>query len=192
MKTAPTIPQPANPALLDKAFAAINTKMLVKLDWLTNAFGKAQKLTRLNDKKREVKYPAVYTGTGKEYASMLPHEGYGNFSFWDVQKDYEIEWVDNQQQIIEVDFGLVFWMNLNTVLEASELRNLESIKEEVIAFFTAMRVPSTRIQLTGVTEQQDKIYQGYSTKEVESQYLMHPYAGLRFNGTIRYERLCNQ
>jgi hypothetical protein len=109
-----------------------------------------------------------------------------------VQKDYDINWVDNQQQIIEADFGLVFWMNLNTVLEANELRNLESIKEEVIAFFTAMRVPSTRIQLTGVTEQQDKIYQGYSTKEVESQYLMHPYAGLRFNGTIRYERLCNQ
>lgn len=190
MKTAPTIPQPATPALLDIPLAEFNTKLGTKFGWINNRFGKAQRLTRLNDKKQTINYPGIYTGQGKEYASLLPHEGYGNFSFWDVEGDYDIEWQDNQLQIVEADIGLVLWMNLNQVLASAELRNLETIKEQIIDFFTTARVLRTRFQLTGVTERNAAIYKGYTTKEIDQQYLMHPFAGLRFNGRIRYEKLC--
>lgn len=190
MKNAPTIKQPLSPALLDEAFIGINSKLLEYLPWLTNAFGKAQQLTRLDDKKRTIKYPGVYTGEGKEYASMLPNESYGNFSFWDVD-DYKVDWQSKQLQIITAKVGYVVWMNLNNVLAVNELRNLESIKEDILRFFSFMSMQRVRLNFDTITESHDKIYKGYSIKEVKDQHLMHPFAALRFDGTIRYERWCN-
>lgn len=190
MKKAPIVKEPLNPALLDEAFIGINGKLVEYLPWLTNAFGKAQKLSRLNDQKKIIKYPAVYTGEGKEYASMLPDEGYGNFSYWDVE-DYKIDWISRQNQIVTAKVGFVVWMNLNKTLAANERRNLESIKEEVLKFFSFMSMMRVRLSFGSITEEHDKIYKGYSTKEIKSQYLMHPFAGLRFDGEIRYERWCN-
>lgn len=191
MKTAPIIINPTNPAIVDSVLIDFNTKMLNKLDWLTGAYGKAQVLTRKDDKKRVIKYPAIYTGNGKEYASMLPNESYGNFSFWDMQEAYEIDWINNQMQVIEAKFGLVVWLNLNKVLEVNEKRNLEKIKEEVLDCFIKTRVLNARIKLNRITERNEEIYKGYSIKEQEQQYLMHPFAALRFNGEMRIEKLCN-
>lgn len=187
----PTIINPTNPAIVDSVLIDFNKKMLTRLDWLTGAYGKAQVLNRLDEKKRSIKYPAIYTGNGSEYISVLPKEAYGNFSFWDMQEAYEIDWIDNQMQVIEAKFGLVVWLNINQVLEADEKRNLESIKEEVMDCFIKNRVLNARIKLTGITEKNEEIYKGYSIKEVEQQYLMHPFAALRFNGKMRIEKLCN-
>jgi len=191
MKNAPTIINPTNPAIVDRVLIDFNTKMLNKLDWLTGAYGKAQVLTRKDDKKKIIKYPAIYTGTGKEYASMLPNESYGNFSFWDMQKAYDIDWIGNQMQVIEAEFGLIVWFNINKVLEADQKRSLESIKEEMMDVFVKTRVLNARIKLTGITEKNEEIYKGYSIKEHDQQYLMHPFGALRFNGEMRIEKLCN-
>ena len=191
MKNPPTITNPDTPALFDKPIIDINKKMIIALDWLTGAYGKAQKLSRLNDQKKVIKYPAVFTGVEKEYASMLPEEGYGNFSYWELSEEYKIDWIDNQIQKLEADFGVIYWFNINNVLPVGEHRNIENIKQEILNFFTNVRAAETRIQITGITDSSDMIYKGYSIKEIEQQYLMHPYAGLRFNGTINYERLCN-
>lgn len=192
MKNPPTIIHPSSPARVDKVLIDFNTKMLAKLDWLNGAYGKAQILSRLDERKRSIKYPAIYTGTGKEYASMLPNESYGNFSFFDMQKDYEMDWMDNQKQIIDTEFGLVIWMNLNQILEMDERRNLEMIKEEVMDCFNSIRILNARMTLTSITDKAEQIYKGYSIKETEQQFLMHPFAALRFNGEMRIEKLCNR
>lgn len=186
---APKIKQPATPTAVDAALIAANAKLKAKLTWLNNLYGKAQQLSRLDDKKRLVKYPAIYTGTNREYASLLPDERFGNFSWWDVA-DYDIENQGRQLQIITADFGLVLWLNINKVLAADELRNLEMIKQDGLNYFAGLNVLGARFECTSVTEDFNKIYKGYSTKEVDQQYLIHPFAGLRFNGTLRIEKYC--
>ncbi|AFM54796.1 hypothetical protein B620_gp18 [Croceibacter phage P2559S] len=185
----PTILNPATPTAVDAVLMAANVKLAEKLPWLNNLYGKAQKLNRLDDKKRVIKYPAIYTGKGKEYASMLPDEHFGNFTWWDVA-DYGIETQGRQLQVINADFGLVLWFNVNKVLAADERRNLEMIKQDVLEYFAGLSILGARVECNAVTEDFNKIYQGYSTKEVDKQYLIHPFAGLRFNGSMRIEKYC--
>lgn len=190
MKAAPTIQNPATPSALDNVLIAINTGLLSEFTWLNNAFGKAQILTRKDDRGRIKKYPAIYTGVGREYASLFPNEGYGNFCWWHLS-DYEIpKWIAGQPQIIEVDFGLVFWFNVLNVLAADERRNIEMLKEDALSFFIRFRVADTRITPGLITEDNDKIYRGLDIKEVDKKYLMHPFGGFRINGRLKYQRLC--
>lgn len=189
MKNAPTIQHPLNPQLYDELLIRINAKLLNTFPWLNNSFGKSQTLTRKNTSKRVIKYPAVYTGHNKEYASMLPNESYGNFSYWEVG-DYKVTPVSNQMQIVEAPFGFIVWLNLNKVLDIEQRRNLESIKADILSFFDKSRYYLGRVTIDTVTEDARKIYSGYSITEAEQQFMMHPFAALRFDGTLRYERTC--
>ena len=42
------------------------------------------------------------------------------------------------------------------------------------------------IQLEGIKN----IYRGYSLSEIDNQYLMHPFAGLRFDGILEFDEIC--
>lgn len=185
----PTITHPATPTAVDAALIEASTKLKIKMPWLTALYGKAQKLSRLDEKKRLIKYPAIYTGKAQEYASLLPDERLGNFSFWDID-DYSIENKTRQMQIITAEFGLVLWFNINKVLAADEKRNLEMIKQDVLNYFAGLSVLGARFECKTVTEDFNKIYKGYSVKEVSAQHIIHPFAGLRFNGTVRIEKYC--
>lgn len=181
------IQNPANPVLLDAAFIAINTKMLAKLSWLTNAFGKAQTLKETKDKKL-IKYPAVYIGDAKDYESVLPSEDFGNFCFWNTG-DYDIQPIVNQTPIVTAPFGLIFWFNINTSLDAAEKRNIEKLKKDVLDFLATVRHVGTRITVTGITDNADAIYKEYTIDETKQQFLMHPFGAFRINGEIRHEAL---
>ena len=185
-----TVKLPENPEIFDKALAAYNTKLKTYFPWLQHAYGIGQRLQVKNDQGRVVRFPGIYSGTGKDYLNLFPAERLGNFSWWELSP-YKVEQISNQQEKISADFGLVVWFNLVKVLgQPNERRNLEMIKGEFLAYFRQVRVPETRITVGQITTREEDLYKGYSLQEVEEQYLMHPFAGVRFNGTITVERLC--
>jgi hypothetical protein len=185
----PTIKEPQSPKLLDKFLSEYNLKLIAALPWLNAAFGKAQQLTRYVDKK-VIRYPGIYTGVTQDYINLFPCEQFGNFSFWDVADPYSLEWIANQQQVVDANFGFIVWMNLNNVLNIEQGRNLESIKGEILQVFDAIRIVNCRLQITSISERAENIYKGYSIQEAETQFLMHPFAGLRFEGTLKAQTLC--
>lgn len=186
----PSITPPQSPALIDAVLIEINAKLKNRLSWLTIAFGRAQHLTREDERGRKTKYPAIYTGKDREYASLMPAEKYGNFGFWDIASSYGVDWKEHRAPVIQAQFGLIFWMNLAKTLPVEERRNLELLKEEIFETLAKLRLVNTRLEVTGVTEEASEIYKGYTINEAENQFLMHPYAGLRFNGLITHTKLC--
>jgi hypothetical protein len=195
----PKIPTPANPKLIDKILFTFNAKLAVQLPWLDYAFGQAEKMTKIKNKKPYV-YPAVYAGQNidGEYRSVLPDEFLGQdqstkgFSFFQVDDPDYFTSSDNSSGIIEVDAAIVFWFNLKKVLDDSaEYRNWDGTIDQIIkAIRKSNRGFKGQILPTGWTKDTDKIYKGYSLRDTEQKFLMHPFAGVRINCTIKTFEQC--
>lgn len=175
----PKIPVPENPVLLDKVIVPIQELLADKLDWLDYSFGRSQRLVTTNQKTNFF-YPAVHIGKGT-YISTMPDQHLGNFSFF-VIEDPQI--FNKSLGTITVKFALVFWFNLDKIFPQSNDRNTEAIKDQILNTLTSKFQKPGRITLTKVMEQAENIYKGFSLKEVETQYLMQPFAGLRFEGEL--------
>lgn len=186
----PTVPTPANPALVDVQFKVIQDSLLAQLIWLNHAFGKVQKLTRKNDSKL-ITYPGVFVkGQNEDYLSLFPDERLGNFSFFVTSDPYDIEPMANIRQKITVSYGLILWFNMSKILAANEYRNLESIKAQVLQALNNTQMGSGRIETTEIMEESKNIYSEFTIDEIEQQYLMHPFAGLRFDGKLTFYENC--
>lgn len=195
MKTYTTITPTNDVKLLDKAFLDLNAKMLTSIGWLDNAFGMANKIntTTKEARPKTISFPAVYKGNGNRqnnYINLLPNSGYGNFSYFQVT-DYTIDKIPHQTPIVKAKFGLIFWFNASKAY-SNEARNIEKMKEDVINFFSRSRVVYLSMDINSVTQDNADIYKEYGTKDIEQQYLMHPYGGFRFEGELTYAPIeCN-
>jgi hypothetical protein len=47
-----------------------------------------------------------------------------------------------------------------------------------------------RIILNRIYERAENIYRGYTLSEIDNQFLMHPFAGFRFDGILEFDELC--
>lgn len=195
----PQIPIVDTPKLHDVAFNAFNTRLVVQLPWLTHAFGEAQMLTR-NVGDKTIVYPGVYAGKNieNEYKSVLPDEFMGSnkaitgFSFFDVI-DTSYDQVNvNSFGFINSTIGIVFWFNLRKVLASpTEYRNLNKVVDQILkAIKKSSRGFQGEIKVTGWTVKADEIYTGYSLRETDQQFLMQPYAGVRFNCNMKILETC--
>lgn len=181
------IPTPLTLSLYDSLLNSFNTELIVQLHWLNYAFAEAQNLSRIEDDKTVV-YPAVYGGQNikNEYASVLPNEFMGNekaikgFSFFTI-KNKEIESLVLSNGTIRADASIIFWFNLDKVLNNdAEFRNLNKVVLDILkAIKSSSSGLSGKLEPYAWTTEFDEIYSEYSLKETEKQYLMHPFAGVR-------------
>lgn len=188
----PKIPVVQNPKLFDRVLNIFNARLVVQLPWLSYAFGQAERMTR---EKGRV-YPSVYAGLNieGEYTSVLPDEFFGSdtevigFSFCDVSSIKYDTANTKTHGIVSADLGIVFWYNLKKVLNSnSEYRNHEKV---VDACLKAVKASSKgfkgHILPYSWTKKAEEIYRGYSIKEIDQQFLIHPYGGVRINCEIRF------
>ncbi len=194
----PTIPIPSTLALSDKVINQVNTKLLTGLKlphdenttWLSHAFGRAETIFDKKDNSRH-KFPAVYSGEGdKEYLSLSPNDKYGNFSFFIMEDEEQVTFGRANVNELERDFSIVFWLNLQSILQPSEYRNRELIKEQVFKLLKSMVLPGGRITIESSTESKEGIYREYNLTKKDYGYLMHPYTAIRFNGKMKFREEC--
>lgn len=185
----PKNPKPKNPVMIDRALAYIQDELIKNIAWLNYAFGRAQRLVTQREHKNWY-YPGVYIGDN-EYLNVLPGQNIGNRTFFIVDDPQNINFNPRQYNLIESPVSLICWYDLTDIYPDGKERNTEDIKRQILRVLTTLTMPNaTRLTLTKIYEQAENIFKGYSIKEIDTQYLMQPYAGLRIDGILTYREEC--
>ena len=190
---APVIP---NPVMLDRVIGEIQQGLADNLPWLDAAFGRAQRLTKKMNGNTIIT-PNVYCGGwnghgDNDYIEVSPDSKIGNFSFFEIDDPETIDggpWARD----IQCPFSLVFWFDLTRIYGMADNRNIEYIKAEILRVLngrTGWTLSQGRITVNQIYERVENIYRGYSLSEIDNQFLMHPYAGLRITGVLQFMELC--
>ena len=194
INNAPIIP---NAVMLDEAIGEIQQALAGGLPWLDAAFGRAQKLVKeING--RRITTPNVYCGGlqgygNNDYIEVSPDSFKGNFCFFVVDDPQTIDWEPNAEMEQRAPFSIIFWFDLRRVFGSLNNRNTEYLKAQILDILNGrsgwlMRNGSIRINKC--YEQAANIYRGFSRDECDNQFLMHPFAGFRFEGERRIETPC--
>ncbi len=190
---APVIP---NAVMLDEIIGEIQQGLVDNLSWLDAAFGRSQRLTKMVAGKKII-VPNVYCGGWNghgenDYIEVSPDSRIGNFSFFEIDDPQTIN-AGPWAREIKAPFGLIFWFDLTRVYKQASNRNTEKLKADILHILNGRygwHLTSGRIAINKIYERAENIYRGYSLSEIDNQFLMHPFAGFRFDGLLEYEELC--
>ena len=182
--------------MLDRVLGEIQSGLITNLSWLDVAFGRAQRITR-NVAGKRIVTPNVYCGGWKghganDYIEVSPDAKIGNFSFFEIEDPQTID-AGAWAREVKAPFGLVFWFDLTRVYHQPDNRNVELLKADILRVLsgrTGWHLTEGRIAVARIYERAENIYKGYTLSEIDNQYLMHPFAGLRFDGIIEFSELC--
>lgn len=190
---APTI---TNPVMLDAVIGEIQAGLIANVPWLDVAFGRSQRLSRMMNDKRIIT-PNVYCGGWKghgpnDYIEVSPDSKIGNFSFFEIDDPQTID-AGPWAREIKTPFGLVVWFDLTRVYKTESNRNTEKLKSDILHVLggrAGWHLTNGRVTVNRIYERAENIYRGYTLTEIDNQYLMHPYAGFRFDGILEYAEFC--
>lgn len=196
-----------NPVLLDKILQDIQDTLINKLPWLKYAFGRAYKLVEHQSGGDKFIYPAAYIGNS-EYVSLLPNDNFGNFSWFDIYDPQEIQPVVQSTPQFTFSGAIVFWFNLDSIFADSDNMYSEEIKDEIVRVLTTPGLikQTGRLTISKIYERFENLYKGYSIEkiynnytykgqniqEIDKQYFMHPYAGIRIEFEMTTRELCQR
>lgn len=170
--------------LINKVIDTIQTTLRNNIVWLDEAYGRSQKLFKRIDG-RDYNYPAVYVESG-EYLSMMPDSNLGNYSFFEVHDPQKLSKVYGNSRDITVGFSLIFWYNQSNIQDSKE-----QIKSNILRVLEKeLKLREGRVEIKEICENSASIYKGYNINEIDSQHLMYPFAGVRFDGEITIKELC--
>lgn len=189
-------PQIDNPVMLDRVLGEIQTGLVQEIHWLDVAFGRSQRLTK-KIAGRTIVTPNVYCGGWNghgvnDYIEVSPDSKIGNFSFFEIEDPHVIDagvWARE----IQSPFSLIVWFDLTRVYEEPNNRNTEYLKAQILRVLsgrTGWHLTQGNIAVERIYERAENIYRGYTLSEIDNQYLMHPFGGFRFEGTLMYNELC--
>lgn len=182
--------------MLDRIIGEIQKGLVETLPWLDVAFGRAQRITKELEGRRIVT-PNVYCGGWKghgvnDYLEVSPDSHIGNFSFFEIEDPQTID-AGPWAREIKAPFSLIFWFDLTRVYGEATNRNTEWLKAQILRVLNGREgwhLQEGRILINRIFERAENIYRGYTLSEVDNQYLMHPFAGFRFEGVLELSELC--
>lgn len=195
------------PVLLDKVIQDMQIALKEKLSWLDYAFGRAYKLVEHKLDGEKYIYPAAYIGNS-EYVSLVPNDNFGNFCWFDIYDPQDITQVVQSTPQFTFSGAIVFWYNLNAIYADADVIYSEEVKDEIIRVITTPGIikQTGRLTINKVYERFENIYKGYSIEKIynnytykgegiqdlDKQFFMHPYAGLRLEFTLTTRELCQR
>ena len=185
-----------NPVMLDKIIGEIQAGLVSEVKWLDVAFGRAQRLAKSMNGKT-ILTPNVYCGGWNghgenDYIEVSPDSKIGNFSFFEIEDPQTIT-AGPWAREIKAPFGLIVWFDLTRVYNTASNRNTEKLKADILHVLNGRagwHLTEGRIMVTKIYERAENIYRGYSLSEIDNQFLMHPFAGFRFDGILEFNELC--
>lgn len=197
----------SNPVLLDKILQDMQSGLMSKLKWLNYAFGRAYRLVEHRPDGNKFVYPAAYNGNG-EYISLLPNDNFGNFCWFDIYDPQRITQVVQSLPQYTFSGAIVFWYNLDTIFSSAETLNTEEVKDEIVRLLTTPGIIKTtgKLEINSIYERFENIYKGYSIEKIynnytyqgediqniDKQFFMYPFAGIRIEFTLTTRELCQR
>ena len=192
-KIIPIIP---NPVLIDRVIGNIQAGLMDNVDWLDVVFGRAQRVAKIINGKRYFT-PNVYAGGtqyrgNNDYIDVSPDANIGNFGFFWVDDPQNVGWVPKEQSTIKAPFALIVWLDLRKVYPGQlNNRNTEALKNEILTVLNGgFWLKDGAIEINRVYELAENVYRGFTLDEVDNQYLLHPFAGFRFEGILSVSQPC--
>jgi len=183
--TNPTPQTLVEPKGIDKALDDIGSKLDSALSWLSNAYGRAERLEEDRDGIR-YNYPGVYVG-GVDYLNVHPDEHLENHSFFMVA-DRNATRVQGDFIGGDCDVRLIVWFDYREVYPADhESRSIENVIIDVLEALKSIRGVGYRFEVTGVMRDGAQ-YEGYDL--TLQQPLMRPYGGFAVNLNVQYWEEC--
>ena len=196
-----------NPVLLDKILQDMQKSLLDNLSWLNYAFGRGYKLVEHRSNGNKFVYPAFYNGN-REYVSLLPNDNLGNFSWFDIYDPQQITAVVQSLPQYTFSGALIFWYDISTIYGDASVMHTEEIKDEILRLLTSPGLirNTGRFVVNAIYERFENIYKGYSIEriyndrnysgeeiqELDKQFFMFPFAGIRIEFTITTRELCQR
>lgn len=183
--------------MLDLHLGEIQKGLVDNLKWLDAAFGRSQRLTKEMNGKRIVT-PNVFCGGWRghgenDYIEVSPDSKIGNFSFFEIDDPQTIDQGPWAREV-KAPFGLIVWFDLTRVYGTASNRNTEKIKADILRVLggrAGWHLSEGRITINRIYERAENIYKGYTLSEIDNQFLMHPFGGLRFEGVLEFAEYCN-
>lgn len=190
---APVIP---GAIMLDAVIGNIQQGLVDNIKWLDAAFGRAQRLTKMQSEKRIIT-PNVFCGGWRghgenDYIEVSPDSKIGNFAFFEVDDPQTIDAGPFAREL-KAPFALIVWFDLTRIYDTITNRNTEKLKSDILWVLngrTGWHLPQGRVTINRIYERAENIYKGYTLSEIDNQFLMHPYGGFRFEGLLEYEEFC--
>lgn len=196
-----------DPVLLDKILQDMQKSLMNRLKWLNCAFGRAYKLVEHRPDGNKFIYPAMYNGNG-EYVSLLPNDNFGNFSWFDIYDPQKITEVVQSLPQYTFSGAIIFWYDLSSIYEDETVMHTEEVKDEIMQVLTTPGLITTtgRLVINDIYERFENIYKGYSIEkiynnytykgegiqDIDKQFFMYPYAGIRIEFTLTTRELCQR
>lgn len=196
-----------DPVLLDKILQDMQKSLMNRLKWLNCAFGRAYKLVEHRPDGNKFIYPAMYNGNG-EYVSLLPNDNFGNFSWFDIYDPQKITEVVQSLPQYTFSGAIIFWYDLSSIYEDETVMHTEEVKDEIMRVLTTPGLITTtgKLVINDIYERFENIYKGYSIEkiynnytykgegiqDIDKQFLMYPYAGIRIEFTLTTRELCQR
>lgn len=196
-----------DPVLLDKILQDMQKSLMNRLKWLNCAFGRAYKLVEHRPDGNKFIYPAMYNGSG-EYVSLLPNDNFGNFSWFDIYDPQKITEVVQSLPQYTFSGAIIFWYDLSSIYEDETVMHTEEVKDEIMRVLTTPGLITTtgKLVINDIYERFENIYKGYSIEkiynnytykgegiqDIDKQFFMYPYAGIRIEFTLTTRELCQR
>jgi hypothetical protein len=196
-----------DPVLLDKILQDMQKSLMNRLKWLNCAFGRAYKLVEHRPDGNKFIYPAMYNGNG-EYVSLLPNDNFGNFSWFDIYDPQKITEVVQSLPQYTFSGAIIFWYDLSSIYEDETVMHTEEVKDEIMRVLTTPGLITTtgKLIINDIYERFENIYKGYSIEkiynnytykgegiqDIDKQFFMYPYAGIRIEFTLTTRELCQR
>lgn len=196
-----------DPVLLDKILQDMQKSLMNRLKWLNCAFGRAYKLVEHRPDGNKFIYPAMYNGNG-EYVSLLPNDNFGNFLWFDIYDPQKITEVVQSLPQYTFSGAIIFWYDLSSIYEDETVMHTEEVKDEIMRVLTTPGLITTtgKLVINDIYERFENIYKGYSIEkiynnytykgegiqDIDKQFFMYPYAGIRIEFTLTTRELCQR
>ena len=197
----PVEPTLVAPLLFDKAFNLIGTALQTELSWLTNNYGRAERIPTADTLGRIIHEPLVFVGSTdrpNEYLNMMPDKSLGNHVFFYLHEGQDIQDSLNGIEDTLATFSLVFWWDYRIVYTADHLtRSISNVLDEIYTAIGTISYPSFDISRQFL--EAEGIYQHFNyqgnrgqkiNQQMQDQFMMRPFGGARLEGNIKIKRGC--
>lgn len=179
-----------DPQLLDKVVKQVRDKFKEKLTWLDTVFGLAFVNTMRIDKK-DYKYPAVYIGK-QEYVNALPTEQYGNYCFFEAEDPttYNPDYVGKHQ--ITSRLSIIFYVNMDDLYQDDLVHRIENVKRLILDVLASPGILKNggSLRVNKIYQRVENVFNNYQLTQINEQFLMYPYVGLRFECLVSHTESC--
>ncbi len=179
----------SNPVLIDAFLEKLQDTLKDNVVWLDKVYGRSFKHTRLKDNK-SYNYPAIYIGDN-EYLSMLPDDTASSLLFFELADPQDIDVQEPGKLKLNFKGAIIVWYNSEDVFSDNYFMYTEEVKSDLLEVLTQKgNLGIGCVTPLSVFESPESIYKGYDLKQIDEQYLMHPYYGVRIECQFTIFKLC--